>query len=141
MRYLLLLSLVVACGKTPSGPPPVGQLLHDPEIFLHRSASRADTTYMRWYQAHFADPAHLLATVRLTGADSVCAYFLAPPTAMLYVQFAWSGIPGTNGFEIDTTQANNTYWNAQDLGLGNTQASNGPNSFCPVGMARDSVRP
>jgi hypothetical protein len=167
--------LLAACGGShtvTAPPPPVGSL-HDPEIWFHFDSTAKDslgvyhvkppypdTALMRWYRGTPVmprNPAQLLAQVKITGDEAVCAYFLVPATLdSMYIDIAW-----INHVTGDTTNPLTTlgpamnsqdhpdwdgpYW---DVGLledttagsyGMSGASNHTTSYCPAGQPRDSI--
>lgn len=150
-----------ATGPQPVTPPPV---LHDPEAFVHfyylhdstgvigYPYSRSDSLVIRWYKGVTQDT--LLATMEVAAGDSVCAYFLVPATDSIMNWWSiWrhNGVtkggtevgpfnaanPALGGSYFDIDGAADTLIDSYSLSI----ASNSPTSFCPPGVARDSVSP
>jgi hypothetical protein len=150
--FISAIIAAAACGKDPVGVKPNPQVLHDPEIFFHFGPNNApavglDTVVMQWYRGtgEIADSL-LLAEVTLGGGDSVCAFFLVPNLTQMYVRLVWKRPdivpPPSAGYGLDTTSS--TFWEVETTLVGNTSfgvSANDRNtaSYCPVGMARDSI--
>lgn len=160
--------LAVACGGNPVQPPPP-QNLHDPEVFFHFFYHRdsaggplheepyPDTAIMTWHRGAYPGNAQdsILATIKITGTDSVCAFFLAPDTTTMFWGVAWKRQGVTSGmyaifgpFHPGLEDANNPpYWDvsvSEDTvggGYGADGGSSATHSLCPASLPRDSVVP
>jgi hypothetical protein len=164
--YGILMLAIAACGKDPSGVRPQ-PIFHDPEILFHffyhrdsaggplNTAPYPDTAVMRWYAGTPALPelAILLAQVEITGVDSTCAYFLVASGTAMYFRLGWKRHGATTMFStigpFNPTNPDDydPYWDiavSMDTLTGTFTsggASSRTTSFCPIGMARDSITP
>ena len=105
---------------------------------------------MRWYRD--STPDRLLAQVEITGADSVCAFFLVTSGTPMYFDIGWKRHGVTTIYNtvgpFDPTNPDNydPYWDVsmyEDTLTGTSSASissHRTTSFCPGGFRRDSVR-